>query len=158
MYAETPAEALRDAWAYARLEARQLRGPVSASAYLRGIVARPFAKFWYRLLVDGGWRDGWRGLAKISLDCSADALVWVLARGERSGSPPPSHYSQVRDRRGPVRLLAIAAGEHGAARAAGWLRAARAAGADVALVTDAPPRRPTATCTCVRYDASLRCA
>jgi hypothetical protein len=37
-----------------------------------------------------------------------------------------------------VRLLAIAAGTDGAARAAGWLRAARAAGADVALVTDAP--------------------
>jgi glycosyltransferase involved in cell wall biosynthesis len=131
-------EAIRDATAYARLEARQLSGPVSAGARVRGIVVRPPAKFAYRLLVDGGWRDGWRGLAKITLDCWADALVWVLARGSRSDGPAPGHYSKERVRRGPVRLLAIAAGADGAARAAGWLRAAQAAGADVALVTDAP--------------------
>lgn len=136
--ADTPGEALRDAVAYARLEAEQLPGPVSPAGYVRGIVVRPFAKFWYRLVVDGGWRDGWRGLAKITLDCGSDALVWVFARGGRSGGPAPSHYSQERVRRGPVRLLAIASGAEGAARAAGWLRAARAAGADVALVTDAP--------------------
>ena len=131
-------EAIRDALAYARLEAEQLRGPVSAGARARGIVVRPFAKLAYRLVVDGGWRDGWRGLAKISLDCWADALVWVLARGDSGDGPAPSHYSQERVRGGPVRLLAIASGAEGAARAAGWLRAARAAGADVALVTDAP--------------------
>ncbi len=50
----------------------------------------------------------------------------------------PRHYAKPRERRGPVRLLAIASGERDAVRAAGWLRAARAAGADVALVTDSP--------------------
>jgi hypothetical protein len=139
LLAETPAEAIRDAVAYARLEAEQLSGPVSAAAYVRGIVARPPAKFGYRLIVDGGWRDGWRGVAKIGLDCVADALVWVFARGRRSGEPAPSHYSQVRVRRGPVRLLAIASGSSSTIRATRWLMGAHAAGADVALVTDCPP-------------------
>jgi hypothetical protein len=136
--ADSLPEAIRDAAAYARLEAGQLSGPISAGARVRGIVVRPFAKFGYRLMVDGGWRDGWRGLAKIALDCWADALVWVLARGDGSGEPAPRHYSQARVRRGPVRLVAIASGERRAARAAGWLTAAREAGADVALVTDSP--------------------
>ncbi|MEA2420586.1 MAG: hypothetical protein QOE60_2792 [Thermoleophilaceae bacterium] len=131
-------EAIADAWAYAGLEARQLSGPVTAADRVRGIVLRPFAKLWYRLLVDGGWRDGWRGLTKIALDCAADAFVWLQARGGDSAEQAPRHYSQERVRRGPVRLLAIAGGPEGATRAAGWLRAARAAGADVALVTDTP--------------------
>jgi Glycosyl transferase family 2 len=138
LLATTPGEALRDAVAYARLEARQLRGPVSAAARVRGVLLRPFAKFWYRLLVDGGWRDGPRGLAKIGLDCLSDALVWTLARGDRGGGPAPQHHAKPRERRGSVRLLAIAAGRERSGRAAGWLRAARAAGADVALVTDSP--------------------
>jgi hypothetical protein len=100
---------------------------------------RPPAKFAYRLVVDGGWRDGWRGLAKISLDCAADALVWVRARGDESAASAPAHYAKPRERRGSVRLLAIASGPERTARAAGWLSAAREAGADVALVTDAPP-------------------
>jgi hypothetical protein len=137
LLADTLPEAIRDATAYARLEARQLSGPPTAAARVRGIVVRPPAKLAYRLLVDGGWRDGWRGVAKIALDCWADALVWVLARGGAGGGGP-AHYAQERVRRGPVRLLAIASGADGSARAAGWLRAARAAGADVALVTDAP--------------------
>lgn len=138
LLADTLPEAVRDAWAYARLEAQQLRGPISASDRARGILVRPVAKFAYRLAVDGGWRDGWRGLVKIALDCAADAFVWVQARGTASGTEAPRHYSRERVRRGPVRLLAIASGADGAARAAGWLRAAAAAGADVALVTDAP--------------------
>jgi hypothetical protein len=136
--ADTLGEAIRDAWGYARLEAEQLSGPPSAGARVRGVAVRPVAKLAYRLVVDGGWRDGWRGLAKIALDCWADALVWLLARGEGADEVAPAHYAQVRVRRGPVRLLAIATGARGAERAAGWLRAARAAGADVALVTDAP--------------------
>jgi hypothetical protein len=138
LLAATPAEALRDVWAYARLEAGQLRGPVGAGARVRGILLRPPAKFAYRLVVDGGWRDGWRGALKIALDCVADALVWMLARGGEADDPAPAHYAQARVRRGSVRLLAIASGGKHAARAADWLRAARAAGADVALVTDAP--------------------
>jgi hypothetical protein len=136
--AETPREALRDVWSYARLEAEQLSGPVSAGDRARGIVLRPPAKLAYRLVVDGGWRDGWRGLFKIALDCAADALVWIFARGDATAETAPRHYAKPRERRGPVRLLAIASGEREAVRAAGWLRAARAAGADVALVTDSP--------------------
>jgi hypothetical protein len=136
--AETPREALRDVWRYARLEAEQLSGPISVGDRARGIVLRPPAKFAYRLVVDGGWRDGWRGLFKIALDCAADALVWMLARGDDSAEAAPRHYAKPRERGGPVRLLAIASGERDAVRAAGWLRAARAAGADVALVTDRP--------------------
>jgi hypothetical protein len=138
LLAATPGEALRDVLAYARLEASQLTGPVPASARLRGIVLRPPAKLGYRLVVDGGWRDGWRGVAKIALDCLSDALVWALARSGPAAGPAAGHYAQERVRRGSVRLLAIAAGSDRAARAAGWLRAARAAGADVALVTDSP--------------------
>jgi hypothetical protein len=138
LLAARPAEALRDAWAYARLEAGQLRGPITPSARIRGVALRPPAKLAYRLLVDGGWRDGWRGVAKVALDCLSDALVWVLARGDDASGPAPGHYAQERVRSGSVRLLAIAAGRDRAARAAGWLRAARAAGADVALVTDSP--------------------
>ena len=63
------------AWRPSSCAGRSRRGHGSAASCVR-----PLAKFGYRLLVDGGWRDGWRGLAKISLDCAADALVWVLAR------------------------------------------------------------------------------
>ena len=137
--ASTPAEAIGDVLAYARLEAQQLRGTVSATDRVRGILLRPLAKFAYRLIVDGGWRDGWRGLAKIALDCSSDALVWVFARGDESAATAPAHYAKPRDRRGSVRLLAIASGFDNTIRAAHWLHEAHAAGADVALVTDQPP-------------------
>ena len=130
----------RDAWRYAGLEAEQLRGPISAAARAcAASLLRPPAKFAYRLVVDGGWRDGWRGLAKIALDCAADALVWVLARGDGS---PPSGAAPLRQAARAARARA-AAGDRLGRRgrrpgAPGWLRAARAAGADVALVTDAP--------------------
>jgi hypothetical protein len=137
--ADTLPEAIRDAVAYARLEARQLTGSPSAGARIRGVAARPVAKFAYRLVVDGGWRDGWRGLAKIALDCWADALVWVLARGERADGQAPVHYAQARVRGGPVRLLVIACGDHDRLGVARWLMGAHAAGADVGLVTDSPP-------------------
>jgi glycosyltransferase involved in cell wall biosynthesis len=141
--AATVEEAIRDAWRYARLEAARPRSPVSAGAYARGLILRPPAKFAYRLVIDGGWRDGWRGVGKIALDCAADAAVWVLLLGRRrrgDGASASGHYSQRRERGGPVRLLAIAAGDEGAVRAADWLRGAGAAGADVALVTDASAR------------------
>lgn len=136
--AETLPEAIRDATAYARLEARQLNGAPSPGARVRGIVLRPVAKFAYRLVVDGGWRDGWRGLAKITLDCVADALVWVFARAEE-GAPAATHYAQARVRRGPVRLLVIACGDHDRLGLGRWLLGAHEAGADVGLVTDSPP-------------------
>jgi Glycosyl transferase family 2 len=143
LLASTPVEAAHDVWRYAGLEAAQLRGEVPAGGYLRGILLRPPLKFGYRLVIDGGWRDGWRGITKIALDCAADALVWVrhaAGRGKRArpAGAAPAHYAQPRERRGSVRLVAIASGPAGAERAAGWLKAARAAGADVALVTDSP--------------------
>jgi hypothetical protein len=152
LLAVSPTEALRDVWRYAGLEAAQQRGDVPAGGYARGILLRPPLKFGYRLLVDGGWRDGWRGVAKIALDCAADALVWVRqaagrrqaragegpARRASASDPAPLHYAQARVRRGSVRLLAIAAGRQRAQEAASWLRGAAAAGADVALVTDSP--------------------
>jgi glycosyltransferase involved in cell wall biosynthesis len=137
--ADTLPEAIRDVVAYARLEARQLSGPPSAGARIRGVAMRPVAKLAYRLVVDGGWRDGWRGVAKIALDCWADALVWVLARGKRGDEPAPAHYAQPRVRRGPVRLLVIACGDHDRLGVARWVMGAQAAGADVGLVTDSPP-------------------
>jgi hypothetical protein len=89
--------------------------------------------------VDGEWHEGGRGFAKIALDCWADALVWVLARGESADGQAPAHYAQVRVRRGPVRLLVIACGDHDRLGVARWLMGAHAAGADVGLVTDSPP-------------------
>jgi hypothetical protein len=139
LLASTPAEAIRDVWRYAGLEAAQVRGPVSTAARVKGIVLRPPVKFAYRLIVDGGWRDGWRGLAKISLDCVADALVWVRARGDDSADSAPAHYAKPRERRGAVRLLVIAGGDHDRGGVTRWLLTASAAGADVALVTDSPP-------------------
>jgi len=138
LLAATPAEAIRDVWRYAGLEAEQLHGPVTAAARARGILLRPPLKFAYRLIVDGGWRDGWRGLAKISLDCAADALVWVRARGDDSAPAAPAHYAKPRERRGSVRLLVIAGGDHDRLAVARWLMDAQAAGADVGLVTDSP--------------------
>jgi len=139
LLADTLGEAIRDAAGYARLEAGQLSGPITAGARVRGIVVRPSGKFAYRLVVDAGWRDGWRGLAKVALDCSADALVWLLARGDASAEPGTGHYSQERVRGGAVRLLAIASGFDSTIRATRWLMGAQTAGADVALVTDCPP-------------------
>ena len=90
--AATLREALLDTWHYAQLESRHIPAPQTARAYLVGIVLRPAAKLLYRTIVDGGWRDGWRGLLKISLDASTDGLVWVLSilRSE-AGLRRPSH-------------------------------------------------------------------
>ena len=145
----TPREALRDAWRYARLEAEQLRGPVSGGrpGPRHRRCARPPSSC-YRLVVDGGWRDGWRGLAKISLDCAADALVWVLRPRRRPAPAAPRHYAKPRERRGPVRLLAIASGaeRRGAAPPAGC--APRARPGPTSRWSPTLPPRPTATCTC----------
>ncbi|HSZ69071.1 MAG TPA: glycosyltransferase family 2 protein [Solirubrobacteraceae bacterium] len=153
--AATPREALRDMWSYARLESRQLarpRGARGARAYLKGIVVRPTAKFAYRTILDGGWRDGWRGLLKISLDVSSDALVWLLvllrrggaARDARAGgraaegraaegrAAAAEHFG--RRRAGPARIIAVAGPGRAAAHAALWLDELRARGIDVVLI------------------------
>lgn len=151
--AENLPEALGDMWRYARLESRHLlrAGP---RAYVVGIVLRPAAKLIYRSTLDGGWRDGWRGLLKISLDTASDAIVWmsVLTRregpggGNRAGVAAESasaasleHFG--RRSRGPAKIVAVAGRGRPADAAAHWLSALQEHGVDVALITDEPAAR-----------------
>jgi glycosyltransferase involved in cell wall biosynthesis len=134
-------EALRDMWSYARLESLHVAPPTAAS-YLKGIVLRPLAKAAYRTIVDRGWRDGWRGLLKISLDVGSDVLVWVLVLARRNhaevvqtSSARPLHFG--RRSVGPPKVLAFAAAGRPAQAAARWLAELQARGADVVLVSRA---------------------
>lgn len=151
-------EALADTWAYAALEARQL-GAVSAREAVVGVVARPPLKFAYNVVVLGGWRDGWRGLLKVGLECLGDAVVWVRAVAGRGGpsaegttddaaggwAPDAAgivggnrgHFGHRFMRQGPVRLVAVASGERAANEARAWLTEAAATGAWSVLVTNA---------------------
>jgi glycosyltransferase involved in cell wall biosynthesis len=138
-------EAIGDAWRYARLEAGQLQGGRSPAAWVRGACVRPVAKLFYRLAIDGGWRDGWAGIAKIALDCATDTAVWtrhLLGRrgSERghSGVAGSGHYGSRRLRRGALRVVGVAADPAAAALATRWLERARDGGADVALVCSSP--------------------
>jgi len=137
-------EAVADAWRYARLEAGQMAGPRTPVAAVRGVLARPLAKFAYRLVVDGGWRDGWPGLAKIASDCGIDAIVWMRfllgRRGELlgdSGVAQGLHYGAWKTRRGSLRVVGLASSAQ-AGPAAAWLAAAARGGADVALIAAGP--------------------
>lgn len=143
--AATPREALVDAWRYARLESRHIRPSREARAYLVGIAVRPAAKVAYRTIVDGGWRDGWRGVFKILLDASSDALVWTLVlvralRGSATSAEPPTstadsgHFG--RRPAGLPKVVAIAGRGEEAQIAREWLGALHAAGIDVALISD----------------------
>src|ERR1700684_3900987 len=76
--ADTLREALLDTWHYPRLEATHCQPPSTPRGYIFGILLRPLAKTFYRVLVDAGWRDGWRGALNIALDVGSDALVWML--------------------------------------------------------------------------------
>lgn len=148
-------EALRDMFGYARLESRHVTPP-AARGYVMGILVRPFAKVVYRTVVNGGWRDGWRGMFKIALDVTSDALVWVnvLLRRDAAAGPAPEaaplqgeetwlhsngaqreHFG--RRSVGPAKILALAAGARAAQSARDWLSALQARGLDVVLVTDA---------------------
>jgi hypothetical protein len=144
--ADTPAEALGDAWRYAKLESSHIPPTRDPRAYVFGIVVRPAAKLGYRLVLDGGWRDGWRGLFKVLLDVGSDALVWTLAllSGSRGSvapadaptptDPDTGHFG--RRPTGPPKVIAIA--RHGPAtqQAQRWLGGLAEAGVDVALVCD----------------------
>ncbi|HTZ65439.1 MAG TPA: glycosyltransferase family 2 protein [Solirubrobacteraceae bacterium] len=141
LLASTWSEAVADAWRYARLEAGQLQGRCTLVAWLTGALLRPAAKLLYRLMIDGGWRDGWPGLARISLDCATDTVVWTRhllgRRGAElgaSGVAGGAHYGSRRVRRGPLRALGVIADTSSAAEAECWLASAQAAGADVALI------------------------
>lgn len=147
-------EAIRDARAYARLEGEQRSSPGAAGA-LTGVVVRPAVKFAYRALLYGGWRDGWRGLAKIGLECVADALatVYRLRRGAEDGA---TGFGQEAPRLGPVRIVGLALQDGGVARVVPWLEAAAAAGADVALIGPDAPAPPGPEEGEVRCGAGLR--
>jgi Glycosyl transferase family 2 len=144
--AGTVGEALADMWRYARLDSRQVQRPADPSGYLVGIFLRPCAKIVYRTIVDGGWRDGWRGLLKISLDAASDALVWTrvlvgahprsVAAETSPRQAPHSHFG----RRAPVLPKVVALAERGepARRATRWLEQLHAEGVDVALISDQP--------------------
>jgi Glycosyl transferase family 2 len=141
-------EALEDAWRYARLEAGQLQGRCTPLGWLKGALLRPAAKLLYRLAIDGGWRDGWPGLTRISLDCATDTVVWtrhLLGRrgAERgaSGVADDGHYGSRRVHCGALRAVAVAADAGSARQAERWLAAAQAAGADVALIAPGAPDR-----------------
>jgi hypothetical protein len=137
-------EAFADTWRYTHLESLHVARPATVRAGLIGVVLRPAAKLVYRTLVDGGWRDGWRGMLKISLDASTDAMVWALSilRGRRgeaiaadSGAPGEGHFG--RRPVGPPKVVALSGGDGAAALATRWLAGLRARGIDVALICTA---------------------
>ncbi len=168
--ARTPREALGDAWRYARLESRHISRPARARAYLVGIVLRPAAKIAYRTIVDGGWRDGWRGFAKIALDAASDTLVWTLVLLGRGGEESPAmadrsttaaaagegHFG--RRPAGPPKVVAIAARGRPAATARTWLAPLSAAGFDAMLLTDEQPSGGTMSTRTVTRLGPLRTA
>lgn len=131
-------EALRDAHAYARLEGEQRSRPGPTEAVV-GIFLRPLLKLFYRVWLYGGWRDGWRGIAKVWLECAADSLgtVYRLRHGIVGGAGSFG-FGQEPPRAGAVRIIGIALGTRGADRLAPWLQRAADTGADVALVGAAP--------------------
>jgi len=138
-------EALVDAWRYARLESAHVSPPGSPVGYVKGIVLRPAIKFAYRMIVDGGWRDGWRGALKISLDAGSDALVWGLvlagrgasaSGGANESSAGDAHFG--RRYVGPAKVVAVASGARAQQAALNRLLDLRARGADVALISDEP--------------------
>jgi len=140
--AATLHEALLDAWHYARLESTHLARPARADGYLTGIVLRPIAKLGYRSILEGGWRDGWRGLAKISLDVASDALVWtlVLLRGPGAPSVRAAARTEHFGRRptGSVKVVAVASGGAAIRAASDWLAGLQRQGLDVALIASGP--------------------
>jgi hypothetical protein len=137
LLASSWSEALRDAIAYARLEATERPRP-SLYGALVGTVLRPVVKFGYRLLLYGGWRDGWRGGARIWLDCITDSLAAIYSL-RRGGAPTDSHQPEGQPPRlGPPRLVGVAASARATPRLVRWLEEAAGAGADVALVAAGP--------------------
>lgn len=129
-------EALRDTWRYAALEARTLPPTRSPRELALGVLARPAAKFVFRTTALGGWRDGWQGLLRITLDCATDALVTLRrASGHGTGASVGGHYGRRARATGSPRVLAVASAAQAPA-AIRWLEQARAAGCDVALVSD----------------------
>ncbi|HEX5609713.1 MAG TPA: glycosyltransferase family 2 protein [Solirubrobacterales bacterium] len=130
-------EAVRDARAYARLEGSQRGRPGAAEAVV-GILIRPAVKLAYRVGLYGGWRDGWRGIGKVWLECAADSLATLhrLRHGVAGGA---GGFGQEPPRVGPVRIAGVALSARGAGQLAPWLQRAAKAGADVVLIGAEPP-------------------
>jgi hypothetical protein len=143
--AGTIGEALADVWSYAQLESQHIPRPASPGAYLIGIVLRPLAKLVYRTVIDEGWRDGWRGLLKIWLDTTSDALVWTrvllqdplspMAADERT-SPHASRQHFGRRAATLPKVVALADRGNPSRVASQWLQDLRADGIDVTLISE----------------------
>jgi hypothetical protein len=148
--AGTLREALLDTWRYAQLESSHVAAPATALAYLKGIALRPAMKLLYRTIVDGGWRDGWRGLLKISLDVGSDVLVWLLVllrslRGISAEAEEDNGAHFGRRRSGPIRIVALAGRGQPTQAATRWLTVLHEQGADVTLIYEdgqVPPTNP----------------
>jgi hypothetical protein len=154
--ADSLQEAARDVWRYAGLQSQYVSKPRSPVRYAVGIAVRPATKLVYRLALEGGWRDGWRGALKIGLDCASDSLVWVFvllrdsrvpaaggeddaARRAIGNGDASSHFGAGWGaEEGPVKIVAVASGSSSTSSAAEWLAAMSADGAEVALITDQP--------------------
>lgn len=135
-------EAVSDAVGYARLDAAQHTRPGAREA-LAGIFLRPAAKLAYRLLIYGGWRDGWRGLVRIGLECAADSYAVILRIRGGALQGGEGGLGQHSPRLGPVRLVGVAFSGDAAQQIVPWLERAAEAGADVALIGPKPPGDPT---------------
>jgi hypothetical protein len=145
--AGTLGEALSDMWGYARLDSQHVQRPATPAAYLIGIFLRPAAKVAYRIVIDGGWRDGWRGLLKIWLDATSDALVWTrVLIGARRRSPAASEtsswttsHNHFGRRVAPLpKVVALAGRGKPTQTAREWLEKLHAEGLDVTLISDEP--------------------
>jgi hypothetical protein len=138
LLADSSREAVRSMLRYARLEATQMSARRTPLTITMGIVVRPLVKLVARLVVFGGWRDGWRGGLKIWLDCTYDALAWCFHLGSGSSDSMASrgHFGRVSQPRSSPRVVGLASRPNLAAAVA-WLSDAAVAGADIALV--APP-------------------
>ena len=156
--AESLRESLDDLCSYTRLESMQLPKMSRARIVVVGVVVRPVVKFVYRVLLLRGWQDGFEGITKILLDCLYDSLTWVRYQFLGPRARRMAHFQNANDATddgrtdqlrhfgrashhygGPVRIVAIARGARESVAAHEWLEAAVCDGADVVLITDAPP-------------------
>jgi hypothetical protein len=109
---------------------------------------RPLAKIVYRIVIDSGWRDGWRGLLKIWLDATSDTLVWIRVLMRRGQWEPPAvpessaqttgHGHFGRRAASLPKVVALAGRGEPTQAARHWLARLREEGLDVTLISDEP--------------------
>jgi hypothetical protein len=145
LLASSYGEAFADAREYARLEGSQ-RGRPGPGEALVGAVLRPLAKLAYRLGLYGGWRDGWRGLVKVGLECGAESAGMAYRFRSRIPAEADSGPAHQPPRVGPIRFVGIAYGAGSVRRLSRWLAAAEEKGADVALICDRPSEATGVRC------------